>query len=241
MVTSAVRAPRRSSRALVATVIPWAKASSAEASRSAASTLAITPSDWSRGVDGTLAVTSRPSTTATRSVKVPPTSTPRRAPLTPRWRLPRRCPSPSAPAAPRSARSSRARLRTVPSQQPRKPAGIETIAGFGERERAALGVGPRPDRGREDDQGQRGHEAHAHAGERAGRVEPPPVEREQQGREVGAGGHREGEAHQELDVELLAGQERQADGDRTHDAGGDTRPTLISSRSSACPRRTTLL
>ena len=35
--------------------------------------------DWSRGVEGTLAVTSRPSTGATRSVKVPPTSTPSRA------------------------------------------------------------------------------------------------------------------------------------------------------------------
>ena len=43
---------------------------------SAASTAAITPSDWSSGVVGALAVISRPSSASTASVKVPPTSTP---------------------------------------------------------------------------------------------------------------------------------------------------------------------
>ena len=43
-----------------------------------ASTAFITPSDWSRGVDGTFAVISVPSERATRSVNVPPTSTPSR-------------------------------------------------------------------------------------------------------------------------------------------------------------------
>ena len=80
VVTSAVRAPRRSRRAFVATVIPWANA--AISPRSAASTTAMTPSDWSSGVDGTFAVTTRPSTSAARSVNVPPTSTPRAAPVT---------------------------------------------------------------------------------------------------------------------------------------------------------------
>jgi hypothetical protein len=41
---------------------------------------AITPADWSAGVDGTFATCSVPSTIATRSVNVPPTSTPTRAP-----------------------------------------------------------------------------------------------------------------------------------------------------------------
>src|SRR5215211_5188473 len=42
----------------------------------------ITPSDWSLGVEGTLAVRIPPSPSATRSVKVPPTSTPRRRSFT---------------------------------------------------------------------------------------------------------------------------------------------------------------
>ena len=48
----------------------------APARSSAASTAASTPSDWSSGVVGALAVTSRPPTASTASVKVPPTSTP---------------------------------------------------------------------------------------------------------------------------------------------------------------------
>src|SRR5215211_9209822 len=42
----------------------------------------ITPSDWSLGVEGTLAVRIFPPPSATRSVKVPPTSTPRRRSFT---------------------------------------------------------------------------------------------------------------------------------------------------------------
>ena len=76
MVTRAVRAPRRSSNALVATVEPWAKTPTLSASRSAAVTARSTPRAWSDGVDGVFAVTRAPSTSATRSVNVPPTSTP---------------------------------------------------------------------------------------------------------------------------------------------------------------------
>ena len=75
VVTSAVRVPRHSSRALVVTIIPWASAVTAPASTSEAATVFITPTDWSRGVEGTFAVTTPPSPSATRSVNVPPTST----------------------------------------------------------------------------------------------------------------------------------------------------------------------
>ena len=77
----AVGAARPSSSALVATVIPWENSSISSGERSArtsaASTAAITPSDWSPGVVGDLAVTRRPSNASTASVKVPPTSTPK--------------------------------------------------------------------------------------------------------------------------------------------------------------------
>ncbi len=77
---SAVRAPRSSSRALVPTVIPWAKDSTAPASRparrSTSSTAAITPADWSSGVVGSFAVWTDSPSSRTASVKVPPTSTP---------------------------------------------------------------------------------------------------------------------------------------------------------------------
>ncbi len=78
VVTSAVRAPLRSSSALVATVEPCATVAPLTGPMPAASSAAITPSDWS-AVVGTLAVTIRPSTRATRSVNVPPTSTPIRS------------------------------------------------------------------------------------------------------------------------------------------------------------------
>jgi len=75
-----VRAPWPSSSALVAVVVPWANASTssadAPARSSAAVTAARTPSDWSSGVVGDLAVTSRSPMATTASVKVPPTSTP---------------------------------------------------------------------------------------------------------------------------------------------------------------------
>src|SRR5215204_5573242 len=62
--------------------MPWARATTAPASTSEASMAFITPSDWSRGVEGTLAVRMPPSPSATRSVNVPPTSTPRRRSFT---------------------------------------------------------------------------------------------------------------------------------------------------------------
>ena len=49
----------------------------APARSSTAVTAFRTPSDWSSGVVGAFAVTSRPPTASTASVKVPPTSTPR--------------------------------------------------------------------------------------------------------------------------------------------------------------------
>ena len=77
-----VRGPRaaRSSP----TVMPCAKAVTSPGARparaSAASTAAITPSDWSSGVVGAFAVTSTPSPSRTASVNVPPTSTPSSTP-----------------------------------------------------------------------------------------------------------------------------------------------------------------
>ena len=72
VVTSATRPPLPSSKALVATVVPWAS-SSADAPAPASSSAARSACVGSSGVDGTL--TTRPSS-ATRSVNVPPVSTP---------------------------------------------------------------------------------------------------------------------------------------------------------------------
>src|SRR5581483_8757069 len=80
VVSSAVRAPRRSSRAFVATVVPWAKTATSPPSTPTPSRADRTPTDWSLVVDGTFATRSSPLTTATRSVNVPPTSTPIREP-----------------------------------------------------------------------------------------------------------------------------------------------------------------
>src|SRR4051794_37619103 len=78
-VTRATRPPRRSSSALVATVVPWASSPggppAAEPAPVAARTPAATATDGSDGVDGTLAIV--PSS-ATTSVNVPPVSTPTR-------------------------------------------------------------------------------------------------------------------------------------------------------------------
>ena len=75
-VNSSVRAPRRSSRALVATVVPCSRSARASAG-TAAPAPAITPSLWSWGVDGTFpTVMAAPSHMAT-SVNVPPTSIPK--------------------------------------------------------------------------------------------------------------------------------------------------------------------
>src|SRR4051794_2080223 len=61
--------------------MPWAKSVTSDARAPArsntASIAASTPSDWSAGVVGALAVTTRPPATSTASVNVPPTSTPR--------------------------------------------------------------------------------------------------------------------------------------------------------------------
>src|SRR4051812_3876648 len=79
--TNTVLAPLPSSSALVAAVVPCANVSTPSADSPAFSSTALTasstPSDWSSGVVGAFAVTSRPPTASTASVKVPPTSTPR--------------------------------------------------------------------------------------------------------------------------------------------------------------------
>src|SRR4051794_9064420 len=75
-VTSATRAPRRSSRALVATVVPWAKTvGRADPAGRTAAAPARTASPGSSGVDGSLATDPSSPTT---SVNVPPVSTPMR-------------------------------------------------------------------------------------------------------------------------------------------------------------------
>src|SRR5205085_10816435 len=74
LVTNAVRAPRRSSSAFVATVVPCAKRSTSCAPTAAAA--ASTDSSCRRAV-GTFAVRTRPPSSRTASVNVPPTSTPR--------------------------------------------------------------------------------------------------------------------------------------------------------------------
>ena len=78
VVRIATRAPRRSSTALVPTVVPWtSRRTSRAAIPSAASPASTAPASW-RGCDGTLVTTTRPlaSSTAVRSVNVPPTSMP---------------------------------------------------------------------------------------------------------------------------------------------------------------------
>ena len=80
VVSSAVRAPRSSSSAFVATVMPWAKLATSRgpmpARSSTSATAAITPSDWSAGVVGTFPVKTPAGEASTASVNVPPTSTP---------------------------------------------------------------------------------------------------------------------------------------------------------------------
>jgi len=66
---------------LYATVEPCARLATAPTVGRTSSSAATTPRAWFPGVVGTFAVISPPSTSATRSVKVPPTSTPSRAPV----------------------------------------------------------------------------------------------------------------------------------------------------------------
>src|SRR3954470_20282856 len=76
--TKATDAPLRSSTALVATVEPWPRSSIRAMSMPDAVSAANAPISGDFGVLGTLVTTTRPPSTATRSVKVPPTSTPTR-------------------------------------------------------------------------------------------------------------------------------------------------------------------
>src|SRR5262249_47747506 len=73
-----VRAPLRSSSALVAVVVPCTITLSSPAAAEASPRAATTPAAWLATVVGTLATRTAPdaSSTSTRSVKVPPTSTP---------------------------------------------------------------------------------------------------------------------------------------------------------------------
>src|ERR1700742_815563 len=76
--TKATSAPLRSSTALVATVEPWPRSSILPMSMPDAVSAAKAPTSGDFGVLGTLVTTTRPPSTATRSVNVPPTSTPTR-------------------------------------------------------------------------------------------------------------------------------------------------------------------
>src|SRR2546421_960387 len=78
VVTRPVTAPRRSSTALVATVVPWAtsEGEAAPALSSACRRPRSKPSLWSSGVVGTLQTAREPPRTMTTSVNVPPTSMP---------------------------------------------------------------------------------------------------------------------------------------------------------------------
>src|ERR1700730_15956945 len=75
---SPVRAPLRSSSALVAVVVPWTITPTSAAPTAASARAPCTPPAWFATVVGTLATRTRPvsSSTSTRSVNVPPTSTP---------------------------------------------------------------------------------------------------------------------------------------------------------------------
>ena len=78
VVTTATRAPRRSSTALVPTVVPWTRRRTSRLAMSSAWSPDRTAAASWRGRDGTLVTTTRPvrESTAVRSVKVPPTSMP---------------------------------------------------------------------------------------------------------------------------------------------------------------------
>src|SRR5438093_3330352 len=78
VVRIATRAPRRSSTALVPTVVPWTSRRTWRPAMPRASRPARTAAASFRGSDGTLVTTTRPvaSSTAVRSVNVPPTSIP---------------------------------------------------------------------------------------------------------------------------------------------------------------------
>ena len=99
----------------------------------------------------------------------------------------------------------------VPSQQPRKPIGIVTRPGNVSGDGEPCESGPGPDRRAEHDHDHRGDDAERDAGQRARRVEAPPEQRQQQRREVRAGGEHERHAHEHGDVEAGADRERAED------------------------------
>ena len=103
--------------------------------------------------------------------------------------------------------------------------------------RAGVGVGARPDLRRDDDQEDRRDDAERHAADRAGRVEAPPGEREQQRREVGARGDREREADHERDVQALAADDRDQDRDARRSTPRRSCATQTSSSSESWPLR----
>ena len=104
VVTKAIRAPRRSRMALVATVEPCTKSVTAAGSIPAAASAPKAPMSGLRGVLGTFTTRTRPSETATRSVKVPPTSMPTR------MRPPAPCPGGDAIPLPAGCNADRRRL-----------------------------------------------------------------------------------------------------------------------------------
>src|SRR5437588_700533 len=119
VVTRAVTAPRRSSTALVATVVPWAidETEAASARVSASRRPRSKPSLWSSGVVGTLQTTSWSAVATTTSVKVPPTSIPL---LTPRGPRPSLAASPATVRRPSADRARSPRRAPVPpSRRPR--------------------------------------------------------------------------------------------------------------------------
>ena len=61
----------------------------------------------------------------------------------------------------------------------------------------------------------RGHGAHHEPRDHPRRVAPPPIEREQNHRQIGRGGNRERERHQVGDI-LALGEDADGDGERTH-------------------------
>jgi hypothetical protein len=73
-----IRAPLRSSSALVPAVVPWTTTSTVDRSSTRAEIPSRKPPDWSGRVVGTLATSAVPaaSSSTKTSVKVPPTSTP---------------------------------------------------------------------------------------------------------------------------------------------------------------------
>jgi dihydrofolate reductase len=110
----------------------------------------------------------------------------------------------------------------------RESEGHRDDRGVDDLERAAVAVGSRPDRRAEDDEHDRARQPDADPEQRAGGVEAPPGEREQERREVRACRDSEGERHEELDVEALPREDRKHDRDGRHADGTDARdPQLV--------------